>query len=77
MAAPSYVFTIARVARMLDEDEAWLEEIALDMDPEDGRLYIRDIDDDVVVTAFTPAGIDNLKQLVDIHKTNRQPRSRE
>lgn len=54
MAAPSYVFTIARVARMLGEDQAWLEEIALEMEPEDGRLYIRDIDDDVAVTAFTP-----------------------
>ena len=39
MAAPSYVFTIARVAIMLGEDEAWLEEIALEMEPEDGRLY--------------------------------------
>lgn len=38
MAAPSCVFTIARVARMLDEDEAWFEEIALEMEPEDGRL---------------------------------------
>lgn len=38
MAAPSFVFTIARVAIMLGEDEAWLEEIALEMEPEDGRL---------------------------------------
>jgi hypothetical protein len=33
MAAPSSVFTIARVARMLQEDGAWLEEIALEMEP--------------------------------------------
>jgi hypothetical protein len=30
MAAPSHVFTIARVAKMLGEDEAWLEEIAME-----------------------------------------------
>jgi hypothetical protein len=77
MAAPSRVFTIARVARMLGEDEAWLEEIALEMEPEDGRLYICDIDDDIAVTAFTLAGVDNLKELVEIHKANRQARSRE
>jgi hypothetical protein len=27
------------------------------------------------VTAFTPAGVDNLKELVEIHKANRQARS--
>jgi hypothetical protein len=31
MAAPSYVFTIRRVARMLNEDEERLHEIAMDM----------------------------------------------
>lgn len=68
MAAPSYVFTIARIARMLGEDEAWLEEIALEMEPEDGRLYIWDLDDDVAVTAFTPFGLERLKELVEEHK---------
>jgi len=75
MAAPSYVVTIARAARMLGEDEALLEEIALDMDPEDGRLYVLDLDDDIAVTAFTPAGIDNLKELIEIYKADRRPRS--
>lgn len=46
MAAPSFVFTIARVAIMLGEDEAWLEEIALRDRPRDGTrrwpsLYLR------------------------------------
>ena len=65
MAAPSYVFTIARVARMLGEDEALLEDIALmSMDPEDGRLTIIDLDDEVSTTAFTPFGVENLKELL-------------
>ena len=40
MAAPSAVFTIARVAAMLGEDEDWLSAVALEMDPEAGRLTI-------------------------------------
>jgi hypothetical protein len=53
MVAPSHVFTIAR--RMLGEDEAWLEEIALELEPEDGRLHVCDLNDDDVVTAFPSA----------------------
>ncbi len=64
MAAPSYVFTIARVARMLGEDEALLEEIGSDMDPEDGCLSVMDLDDGVSTTAFTPFGVENLTELL-------------
>jgi hypothetical protein len=42
---------------MLEEEEALLEESALDMEPEDGRHYIYHLDDDVQVTAFTPFGV--------------------
>ena len=74
MAAPSYVFTIARVAKMLDEDEALLEDIALmNMDPEDGRLTIIDLDDDVSTTAFTPFGVENLKELLADLKPHKTP----
>lgn len=71
MAAPGAVFTIARVARMLGEDQAWLQEIALAMEPEDGCLDVWDLDDDIAITAFTPDGVDNLKQLVAILKEPR------
>ena len=77
MAAPSHVFTIARVAKMLGEDEAWLEEIALEMEPEDGRIWIWDVDDDHQVTAFTSFGFECLKELIEIHKEQRPLRSRE
>ena len=39
MAAPSYVFTICRVAKMLGEDEDLLDEITMGMEPDDGRLF--------------------------------------
>jgi hypothetical protein len=64
MAAPSYVFTIRRVARMLNEDEDRLEEIAMSMEPEDGCLRVLDLDDDVSTVAFTAQGIENLKELL-------------
>ncbi len=64
MAAPSYVFTIRRVAMMLEEDEETLEEIAEEMEPEDGRLRVLDLDDDISITAFTDRGIENLKELL-------------
>jgi hypothetical protein len=34
VAAPGYVFTIARAAEMLDEDEEWLEELAEQLEPQ-------------------------------------------
>jgi len=40
LAAVSYVFTLARVAKMLGEDEELLRRIAEDMEPEDGRFGV-------------------------------------
>lgn len=63
MAAPSYVFTIGRVAAMLGEDEERLSEVALNMEPEDGCLSVLDLDD-VSTIAFTANGVENLKELL-------------
>ena len=60
MAAPSYVSTIARVAKLL---EALLHDVAMGMEPEDGCLTILDGDNKPTV-AFTPQGIENLKELL-------------
>jgi len=69
MAATGAVFTIARVAAMLGEDADWLCDVALEMDPEDGCLTVYDVNDDGT-TAFTSFGIENLKELIEIHKAN-------
>jgi hypothetical protein len=45
MAAPAFAFTISRAAEMLGEDEQLLRELADEMDPEDGCLWIHDADD--------------------------------
>jgi hypothetical protein len=38
MATISAVFTISHVANLLDEDEDWLFELSIGMEPEDGCL---------------------------------------
>ena len=69
VAAPSAVFTVARVAEMLGEDVDWLLDVALEMEPEDGCLAVYDVNDEGT-TAFTQFGIENLKELIEIHKAN-------
>ncbi|REG48421.1 hypothetical protein B0G80_4637 [Paraburkholderia sp. BL6669N2] len=70
MAAPSFVYTISCVAKMLGEPVDWLDELAtLNLEPEDGCLGIIDdldvpAEQLVSVTAFTDAGIEALKELV-------------
>lgn len=39
MAAPSFVFTIDRLAEMLGEDEEWLHELASQLEPEEGSRH--------------------------------------
>lgn len=63
MAGIPYVFTITRVAEMLGEDEAWLREISLGMDPEEGRLWVIGVGEDGC-PAFTQFGIECLKQII-------------
>ena len=69
MATPSAVFTIARVAAMLGEDEDWLSDVALEMDPEAGCLTIYGLNDEGT-TGFTSFGIENLKELIEFYKAD-------
>src|SRR5437764_15024599 len=64
LAASRYVFTIGYVARMLDEDENRIAEIAMDMEPEDGCHAVVDINDESTL-AFTTRGIESLKELLE------------
>jgi hypothetical protein len=65
--ARSHVFTLSHVAEMLAEDEEWLFEVAEEMDTEDGQLWVVGVGEDGVM-AFTDDGIENLKELIEIHK---------
>ena len=62
MTAPSRVFTIARAAEMLGEDEQWLHELAGQLEPEDGCLWTYDTNDRATL-GFTERGTESLKEL--------------
>ncbi len=63
MAGIPYVFTISHVAEMLGEDEEWLREISINMDPEEGCLWVIGVGEDGS-PAFTEYGIECLKQII-------------
>ena len=65
----NHVFTIARVAEMLGEDEDWLGDIANEMDQEDGLIWVYSAGNEGVM-AFTKFGIETLQGLIEIHKEN-------
>lgn len=75
MAAPSRVFTLAKVAEMLGEDMDWLWDISIELEPEDGRLHLVDTTEDAP-PVFTDDGIENLKELTQLYRTtpSLQPR---
>ena len=58
------------------EDEQLLWELADEMDPEDSCLWIHGTEDQQTI-AFTPAGMEYLRELLAEHKRNRPPRGTE
>jgi hypothetical protein len=64
-----HVTTINRVAEQLGEDEDWLSDVVNEMETEDGVIWVYGIGEDGVL-AFTDFGIENLKDLVRMHKDN-------
>ena len=67
MAAPAHVFTISRAAEILREDEQLLWDLALNMEPEDGCLWIYGTGDQQTM-AFTDRGLKFLQELIAEHK---------
>jgi len=66
----SHVKTVDRVAKELGEDVDWLHEVALDMDVEDGVIWVYDLDDDGVM-AFTDFGVETLVELIKARRESR------
>ena len=76
MAAISAVFTISYVANLLGEDEDWLHDLSIGMEPEDGSLRVYGIGEDGV-PAFTRDGIDNLREIIaEERAAGRKPQIR-
>ncbi len=64
-----HVTTINRVAKDLGEDEDWLFDVAMEMEPEDGVIWVYGVGEDGVM-AFTDFGIETLIDLIKMHKDN-------
>ncbi|MDH3742528.1 MAG: hypothetical protein OER56_13120 [Hyphomicrobiales bacterium] len=63
MAAISHVFTIRQVARILERDEKLLWDLSDQLEPEDGALWVHDVDA-VETRAFTNNGIEALRVII-------------
>ena len=63
LAAISFVYTVARVAEMLGEDEERLRDLALYMEPEDGRLWGYGTGENATL-GFTRDGVERLRMLI-------------
>jgi hypothetical protein len=61
-----HVTTVERVAERLGEVD-FIHHVALEMDTEDGVIWVYGIGDDGVL-AFTDFGIETLVELIEIHK---------
>ena len=62
-----HVTTITQVAKDLGEDEDWLRDVANEMEIEDGVIWVYGVGEDGVL-AFSDVGIENLIELVRMHK---------
>ena len=69
----AYVSTIDRVAGQLGESVDFLHDVANEMDTEDGVIWVYGVADDGIM-AFTDFGIENLIELIKIHKELKSPK---
>jgi hypothetical protein len=61
------VTTIDRVADDLGESVDWLYDVAMEMDTEDGVIWVYGLGDEQLMV-FTNFGIETLVDLIKIHK---------
>lgn len=63
---------IEAVAQQLGVEEDLLHEISIGMEPEDGVIWVCGVGD-ACVMAFTEEGIDELRNLLEMHRENLDP----
>lgn len=66
-----HITTVTQVAKDIGEDEDWLREIGIEMEIEDGVIWVYGVGEDGV-KAFTDFGIENLIELIKFYKENPQ-----
>ena len=62
------VRTLAIVARDLGENADWLADVANEMEPEDGLIWVYDPQYQDGTMAFTKFGVESLRNLIEIHR---------
>ena len=62
-----HVTTIDRVAKDLGEEEDWLSDVAMEMEIEDGVIWVYGLDEHGTM-AFSDFGIENLVELIKMYK---------
>ena len=70
MARTRNLVTMECVAEILGEDVEWLIDIAIELEPEDGCLTVFGPGEQWFY-ALTEDGVENLKELIQIHRTAR------
>ena len=68
----SHIRTIDLVAKDIGESVDFIRDVALEMEPEDGVIWIHGLDDESVM-AFTDFGVDSLIELIKIHRETTPP----
>ena len=63
------VRTLALVERELGEDADWPADIATDLEPEDGLIWVHDLQHQNGTMAFSEFGIESLRNLIDIRRS--------
>jgi hypothetical protein len=64
VAAIDFVYSIRKAAEILGRTENLLWDIADQLEPEDGKLWVDDVDD-VEFIAFTQLGLENLREIIN------------
>ena len=67
LAGIAHVFTLKYVADKLGEDVQWLWDLQVNMDPEEGCLWIYDVGEEGV-PGFTAFGIECLQEIIAIER---------
>ena len=63
----SQVRTIDMVAKDIGETVDFILDVALEMEPEDGVIWVHGLDDESVM-AFIDFGVDSLQELIKNHR---------
>jgi hypothetical protein len=71
VAAITCVYTIRRAAEILCKTENLLWDLSDQLDPEDGKLWVHDVDG-IETMAFTDFGLENLREII-IDQIDRTP----